>query len=88
MTNRFEGANYRQALDDQVRARVQREAWDAASYLMDLVTGHVEVPDDEDEDDPVGRAVSAIESFVDWARPDHEPLPAALLAALLPDTPA
>jgi hypothetical protein len=82
MTNRYEDANYRQAIDDQLRARAHREAWDAVSFLVDLVAGRVPVPDDDDEDDPVGRAFLAIESFVDFASPDHE-LPSAAGLAMI-----
>jgi hypothetical protein len=87
MTNRFEDADYRRALDDQVRARAQREAWDAVSFLTDVVTGRVPVPDPEEHDDQLSWAFSAIESFVSWEGPDREPPSAELSALIFSGTP-
>ena len=60
MTNRYEDVNYRLARRGNVRARAQREAWDAVSFLVDIVAGRVPIRDEGDEgdegDDDDGRA--------------------------------
>ena len=51
MTNRYEDVNYRLARRGNVRARAQREAWDAVSFLVDIVAGRVPIRDEGDEGD-------------------------------------
>jgi hypothetical protein len=93
MTNRFEDPEYRRALDDEVRARVQRKARNAVLFLADVVSGRVSIPAPEEEGDEdcdyeqLSRAFSAIENFVDWESEDREPLSAELLAQIFSGTP-
>jgi len=90
MTNRYEDVNYRLARRDNVRARAQREAWDAVSFLVDVVAGRVPIPDEGDggdegdegdEGDALEGAFSALERFVELER-NPEPLSAAVLTLI------
>ena len=84
MTNRYEDVNYRLARRDNVRARAQREAWDAVSFLVDVVAGRVPIPDEGDEGDEgdaLEGAFSALERFVELER-NPEPLAAAVLTLI------
>jgi len=84
MTNRYEDVNYRLARRGNVRARAQREAWDAVSFLVDIVAGRVPIRDEGDEGDEgdaLEGAFSALERFVELER-NPEPLSAAVLTLI------
>jgi len=81
MTNRYEDVNYRLARRGNVRARAQREAWDAVSFLVDIVAGRVPIRDEGDEGYALEGAFSALERFVELER-NPEPLSAAVLTLI------